>query len=140
MLFPRKPTQLDFCATLACCFRLTIAATITILQQDSCTLMTKSLSYFGADGAAKICHGGMLNFRDIRRLITSLSNGCDMSICVRRHVILINFDPLKCIVLWDRLIVLIPDGADSILNVLEENFQQAITNEQAFLQELMEGE
>ena len=89
--------------------------------------------------SSKVGPGGMLNVRDIRRLMAGLSTGSDMSIAVRRHVVLFNFDPLRCIILWDRLIVLVPDGADSILNTLEHNLKQASTQGQAFLDEILEG-
>ena len=38
---------------------------------------------------------------------------------VRRHVILCNFDPLRAIVLRDRLLVIVPEGADGLLADLE---------------------
>lgn len=38
---------------------------------------------------------------------------------VRRHVILCNFDPLRAIILRDRLLVIVPEGADSLLVDLE---------------------
>ena len=58
--------------------------------------------------------GGMLSSRDIRRLITGLDSegarGKDMWIAVRKHTIVLNFDELRCLILWDRLIVVIPEG------------------------------
>jgi len=45
---------------------------------------------------------------------------------VRRHVMLLNFDPLRAIVLKDRLLVLVPDGADSILINLERRVRGGI--------------
>ena len=37
----------------------------------------------------------------------------EMSLAVRRHTIVLNLGEIRCLVLWDRLIVIIPDGADS---------------------------
>jgi len=62
--------------------------------------------------------GGYLHPRDMRRLVTPFSTTNAPELMVRRHVILLNCDPLRAIVLRDRLLVLVPDGADSILEML----------------------
>jgi hypothetical protein len=58
----------------------------------------------------------MLNARDIRRLCTGLDSEAarkkEMSIAVRKHTVILNLDELRCLVFWDRLIVLVPEGAD----------------------------
>jgi len=63
--------------------------------------------------------GGYLHPRDMRRLVTPFSASNEPDLIVRRHVMLLNFDPLRAIILRDRLLVLIPDGADSMLTDLE---------------------
>ena len=63
--------------------------------------------------------GGYLHPRDMRRLVTPFSATNEPELMVRRHVMLLNFDPLRAIVLRDRLLVLVPDGADSVLVLLE---------------------
>jgi magnesium transporter len=67
--------------------------------------------------------GGHIHPRDMRRLFTPFSASNEPSLIVRRHVMLLNFDPLRAIILRDRLIVLVPDGADSMLVYLEERAQ-----------------
>jgi magnesium transporter len=62
--------------------------------------------------------GGYLHPRDMRRLVTPFSTTNAPELMVRRHVILLNCDPLRAIVLRDRLLVLVPDGADSILEMI----------------------
>ena len=62
--------------------------------------------------------GGYLHPRDMRRLVTPFSTSNAPEIMVRRHTILLNCDPLRAIVLRDRLLLLVPDGADSILEML----------------------
>lgn len=62
--------------------------------------------------------GGYLHPRDMRRLVTPFSTSNAPELMVRRHVLLLNCDPLRAIVLRDRLLVLVPDGADSILEML----------------------
>mmetsp|Transcript_23077 Transcript_23077/g.50017 ORF Transcript_23077/g.50017 Transcript_23077/m.50017 type:complete len:632 (+) Transcript_23077:333-2228(+) len=70
--------------------------------------------------------GGYLHPRDMRRLVTPFSSSNEPELIVRRHVMLLNFDPLRAIVLRDRLLVLVPDGADSILISLERKLKGGI--------------
>lgn len=64
--------------------------------------------------------GAYLHPRDMRRLVTPFSTSNEPDLMVRRHVMLLNFDPLRAIILRDRLLVLVPDGADSMLVNLEQ--------------------
>ena len=50
---------------------------------------------------------------------------------MRRHVILANFDPLRAIILRDRLLVIVPDGADSLLADLERRVRGGIQEYEA---------
>lgn len=53
---------------------------------------------------------------------------------MRRHVMLLNFDPMRAVILKDRLLVIIPDGADSILTQLEKRVRGGIHEmERSFL-------
>eukprot|EP01082_Thalassiosira_pseudonana_P011408 g10216.t1 g10216 contig4:1453150-1453584(+) len=62
----------------------------------------------------------------MRRLVTPFSSSNEPQLMVRRHVMLLNFDPLRAIVLRDRLLILVPDGADSILIELEKRVRGGI--------------
>ena len=64
--------------------------------------------------------GSNLHPRDMRRLVTPFSASNEPELIVRRHVMVFNFDPLRTIITRDRLLVLVPNGADSILKNLEE--------------------
>jgi magnesium transporter len=64
--------------------------------------------------------GGFLHPRDLRKLVSPFSASNEPELIVRRHAMLLNFDPLRAIILRDRLLVLVPDGADSILVQLEQ--------------------
>lgn len=70
--------------------------------------------------------GGYLHPRDMRRLTTPFSASNEPDIIVRRHVILLNFDPLRAIIVRDRLLVLVPEGADSLLIQLEQRVRGGI--------------
>jgi magnesium transporter len=63
--------------------------------------------------------GGFLHPRDMRRLVTPFSATNEPELIVRRHVMLLNFDPLRAVILRDRLLVLVPEGSDSLLLHLE---------------------
>jgi magnesium transporter len=56
----------------------------------------------------------------MRRLVTPFSASNEPGLIVRRHAMLLNFDPLRAVILRDRLLVIVPDGADSILVQLEK--------------------
>jgi len=62
----------------------------------------------------------------MRRLVTPFSSSNEPELIVRRHVILLNFDPLRAIALRDRLLVLVPEGADSILLDLEKRVRGGV--------------
>jgi magnesium transporter len=72
--------------------------------------------------------GGYLHPRDMRRLVTPFSASNQPELIVRRHAILLNFDPLRAIILRDRLLVLVPEGADSILMRLEQRVRGGMDN------------
>lgn len=81
--------------------------------------------------------GGYLHPRDMRRLVTPFSANNKPDVIVRRHVMLLNFDPLRAIILRDRLLVLVPDGADSLLSLLERKVRGTTNAE--FFSELVEN-
>jgi hypothetical protein len=60
-----------------------------------------------------------VNYRDLRRLEYKMYPGEAPCILVRRHCVLFLFDPLRAVVLADRLLLVVPDGADSLLHLLE---------------------
>jgi magnesium transporter len=64
--------------------------------------------------------GGHLHPRDMRRLVTPFSLSNEPELIVRRHAILLNCDPLRAIILRDKLMILVPDGADSLLDTIEK--------------------
>jgi magnesium transporter len=63
--------------------------------------------------------GGYLHPRDMRKLVSPFSASNEPELIIRRHAMLLNFDPLRAIILRDRLLVIVPDGADSMLVALE---------------------
>jgi len=84
--------------------------------------------------------GGYLHPRDMRRLVTPFISSNEPALIVRRHVMLLNFDPLRTIVLRDRLLVLVPDGADSILLDLERRVKGTMNDVTAHVFEDMKHE
>ena len=62
-----------------------------------------------------------IQHRDLRRLEYSFNPLGEPAVLIRRHAVLVSFDPLRAVVMADRLIVIIPDGADQILELLEKN-------------------
>ena len=59
-----------------------------------------------------------LQIRDLRQLF-STNSASEPTIAVRRHVVLFNFETIRAVVLADRLILLVPNGADRELRDIE---------------------
>ena len=68
--------------------------------------------------------GGYLHPRDLRKIVSPLSIQNEPELIVRRHVILLNFDHIKAIVLRDRILVPVLDGDTSTLIDLERRIQR----------------
>lgn len=62
--------------------------------------------------------------RDLRRLEYSFGLLEEPTVMVRRHVVLLSFDPYRVIVLSNRIIVIVPQGgSDSLLNNFRDSLQ-----------------
>jgi hypothetical protein len=48
---------------------------------------------------------------------------------VRRHAVIISLDPLRVVVMADRLILLVPDGADTLIQLLSNQLQVYATKD-----------
>ena len=60
-----------------------------------------------------------VRYRDIDRLSPVHSALDAPSILVRRHAVLLLLDPLRALVVADQLILIVPEGADKIMSVLD---------------------
>lgn len=103
---------------------------LTASKPSARSILSQEHEQNGVTGTANVTYrerlGGYLHPRDMRRLVTPFSSSNEPELMVRRHVMLLNFDPLRAIVLRDRLLVLVPDGADSILLNLERHVRGGI--------------
>ncbi|ETI49936.1 hypothetical protein F441_06412 [Phytophthora nicotianae CJ01A1] len=102
----------------------------------------------GLDGPnyATVCDVQRVHARDIRRMENAFSVSNEPAIIIRKQAILISAgtkseywglfvyadqyllffpDPLRAIVMRDVCLVYVPDGADSLLSILKEQFSQA---------------
>jgi hypothetical protein len=66
---------------------------------------------------------GYLQYRDIRRLEYSFNPHEEPAVLIRRHAVIFSFTPLRAIVMADRLIFIVPNGADSLLKTLENHMK-----------------
>lgn len=62
-----------------------------------------------------------LRLRDLRRLEARYDGSEESTILVRWHAILISLDPIMAVVMSSRVILLVPDGADSLLALVEDH-------------------
>jgi magnesium transporter len=84
--------------------------------------------------------GGFLHPRDMRKLVSPFSASNEPELIVRRHAMLLNFDPLRAIILRDRVLVLVPDGADSLLVELEKRIRGGTQGEHGFFNSMTASE
>lgn len=61
---------------------------------------------------------GYMQLRDLRRLEYLFTPQEEPAVFVRRHAVIISLDPLRVVVMADRLILLVPDGADVLIQLL----------------------
>ncbi|KAJ0388985.1 hypothetical protein P43SY_010745 [Pythium insidiosum] len=79
----------------------------------------------GVDASApfgKIVDVQRVHARDIRKLDNAFSVTNEASIELRNQAILISADPLRSIIMRHCCLVFVPDGADSLLLLLQRNF------------------
>ncbi|KAF4041975.1 CorA-like Mg2+ transporter protein [Phytophthora infestans] len=73
----------------------------------------------GLDG---VCDVQRVHARDIRRMENAFSASNEPSIILRKQTIFFSADPLRAIVLRDACLVYVPDGADSLISMLKQDF------------------
>lgn len=66
---------------------------------------------------------GRLQYRDLRRLEYQFNPHEEPMVMVRKHAVIFSFTPLRAIVLADRLLFVVPNGADSLLRMLENHMR-----------------
>ena len=64
----------------------------------------------------------LIKQRDLRALDFVLSPVDEPNVTVRRHVVVITFDPLRVLVMADRLLLVVPDGILEVAQALERYF------------------
>ncbi len=64
-----------------------------------------------------------LRLRDLRRLDFSINPNEELTVQVRRHVVLFSVDPIRAIITHKKLRIIVPPGADSIMKFLEDYMQ-----------------
>ena len=61
-----------------------------------------------------------LRIRDLRRRDFSINPNEELTVQVRRHVTLFSVDPLRAIITAHKVRIVVPPGADSLMNILED--------------------
>lgn len=65
----------------------------------------------------------VLKQRDLRRL-EYLFTSEEPTILIRRHAVIMSFDAVRAIVLHDRLLMIVPQGADSLIELLQKHLEE----------------
>ena len=61
-----------------------------------------------------------IQYHDLRYLENQFHSHEEPTVLVRKHAVLISLNPLRAIVTADRMILIVPDGADSLLYMLHD--------------------
>jgi hypothetical protein len=59
-----------------------------------------------------------INLHDLRHLEYQLSPHEEPKILIRRHAVLVSLNPLRAVVLADKMLLIVPDGAETLLSML----------------------
>jgi hypothetical protein len=70
---------------------------------------------------------GTLRLRDLRRLDFQFNPNEERSVLIRRHAVLFAMDPIRAVVMAKRLILIVPDGADSLLSILDQYMKEWVS-------------
>lgn len=65
-----------------------------------------------------------LRIRDLRRLDFSANANEDITVQVRRHVVLFSADPVRAVITATKLWIVIPPGADTLMKYVDEYLQE----------------
>lgn len=69
------------------------------------------------DNRKNVCE---IQYHDLRYLENQFHTHEEPTVLVRKHAVLISLNPLRAIVTADRMILIVPDGADSLLYLLHD--------------------
>ncbi len=70
-----------------------------------------------------------LRLRDLRRLDFQFNPNEEKLILIRRHAVLIAMDPIRAVIMARRLILIVPDGADTLLSILDQHMREWVKEE-----------
>ncbi|KAF0690454.1 Aste57867_18186 [Aphanomyces stellatus] len=70
-----------------------------------------------------------LHMRDLRKLDESFHAASAASITIRRQVVLVQAEPLRCVVMRNALLVFVPAGADTLIQILRDKMIQSCSEE-----------
>ena len=74
-----------------------------------------------------------MQYHDLRHLESQFSPHEEPTVLVRRHAVLISFNPLRAVVMADKLMLIVPNGADALLYLLHEHMHGIVEGEDVSL-------
>jgi len=66
-------------------------------------------------------YAGELRYKDLRSLDEDINPHLEPSVIVRRHVVLFLLEPLRLVITSTHLMLIVPQGADEILDILDNH-------------------
>jgi len=96
------------------------------LQRD------KSLSSVNVMDQTSHRHIREIQYHDLRHLEHQFNPHEEPTVLLRRHAVLMSLNPLRAVITADKLVLIVPNGADSLLYLLHEHMHAIVEDDDVF--------
>ena len=96
------------------------------LQRD------KSSSSVNAMDQTSHRHIREIQYHDLRHLEHQFNPHEEPTVLLRRHAVLMSLNPLRAVITADKLVLIVPNGADSLLYLLHEHMHAIVEDDDVF--------
>ena len=86
----------------------------------------------GGTGSSRFLGGGAreVQYHDLRHLETQFNVHEEPTILIRRHAILISLNPLRAIITANKILLIVPKGADALLYLLHDHMHGMVEDKE----------
>jgi len=73
-----------------------------------------------------------IQYHDLRHLEHQFNPHEEPTVLLRRHAVLMSLNPLRAVITADKLVLIVPNGADSLLYLLHEHMHSIVEDDDVF--------
>jgi Mg2+ and Co2+ transporter CorA len=85
----------------------------------------------GSSNSSRFTGMREVQYHDLRHLESQFNVHEEPTVLVRRHAVLVSFNPLRAIVTANKILLIVPNGADALLYLLHEHMHDMVEDETA---------